>query len=65
MAYAPLKPTDKQVKLIADMQKRLKIPFEGETRKDATAYISEHMEEFRLYVKEGYVFGKKKARKNK
>lgn len=63
MAYIEMKPTDKQKQLISDMEKRLKIPFEGKTRRDASAYISEHMAEFKLYVENGYVFGKKKGKK--
>lgn len=60
----PLLPTDKQKELIRSMERRLKIPFEGKTRRDASEYIQEHYEEYKLYVREGYTFGKKKGRKN-
>lgn len=59
----PLLPTDKQKELIRSMERRLKIPFEGRTRRDAGNYITEHYEEYKLYVQEGYTFGKRKGKK--
>ena len=61
----PLLPTDKQKVMIRSMEGRLRIPFEGKTRRDASAYITEHIEEYQLYVREGYTFGKQKAHRRK
>jgi len=42
--------TIKQAKLILDIELYLEVQFRGETRKDASAFISEHMEDYKRAV---------------
>ena len=53
-------PTPKQWDLIEKMEKRLKIKFEGVSRIDASNYIAEYLPEYKLYVENGYTFGKRR-----
>lgn len=43
-----MKPTEKQLDFIADIQEFVGEPFTGTTKEDATKYISENIEMFKL-----------------
>ena len=53
-------PTAKQWMMIDLIEKRLKIKFEGVSRYDASRYISEYYPEYKLYLDNNYVFGRRK-----
>ena len=42
-------PTDRQLKLIADMEETLDIVFDGTTQEEASDFIQEWMDEFKWY----------------
>lgn len=43
-----MKPTQKQLDFIADIQEFVEKPFTGTTKEEATKYISENIEMFKL-----------------
>lgn len=46
----PQLPTEKQLKLIADMEEFVGEKFHGKTRAEASIWIDEHMEQFKLLL---------------
>lgn len=46
-------PTERQLTLIAEIEQITGHPFEGDTKKEASQYIDENLDEFRLIQKVG------------
>lgn len=50
----PQLPTEKQLKLIADMEEFVGEKFHGKTRAEASIWIDEHMEQFKLLTMDNW-----------
>lgn len=53
--YSLKTPTEKQLKLIADMEEFVGEKFHGKTRAEASIWIDEHMEQFKLLTMDNWV----------
>lgn len=50
-----IKPTEKQLQFIADIEEFVDEQFKGTTKKEATEYISRNIERYKLLTMDNYI----------